>query len=100
VWRWLWRWSLLHCIGLAAVIVYTIVSAAIGAPFVSWSYLVGFFLVLLLYALPSSQLRAFRCPRCGERFLWGLGFGIFFQSHCNHCKLPKYAEHADNPQEI
>jgi hypothetical protein len=89
-----------HCIGLTAVILFTIVSAALGEPILSWPFLVGFFLVFLLYALPSSQLRSFHCPRCGERFAWGLGFGIFFQSHCNHCKLPKYPEDADNPQEI
>jgi hypothetical protein len=70
---------MLHGIGLIAVIVFTIVSAALGRPFLSWPFLVGFFLVFLLYALPSSQLRSFRCPRCGERFAWGLGFGIFFQ---------------------
>ena len=90
----------MHCIGLISLLVFTFVSAALSLPIRSWIFFTGFFVAMLLYALPSSQIRSFRCPRCGERFAWGLGFGIFFQSRCNHCKLPKYPEDGDNPQEI
>ncbi|MEY2557632.1 MAG: hypothetical protein QOE34_1057 [Verrucomicrobiota bacterium] len=82
------------------MIVFTIVSAALAGLVLSWPFVVGFFLVFLLYALPSSQIAFFRCPRCGERFTWGLGLGIFFQSYCAHCRLPKYPEDGDDAQEI
>jgi hypothetical protein len=82
------------------VIAFTIVAAALDVPFLSWPGLGGMFFFFLLYALPSSQIAFFRCPRCGERFTWGLGFGIFFQSYCAHCKLPKYPENGDDPLQI
>ena|SRR5688572_11923705 len=99
-WRWLRRWSILHCVGLAALVVFTIVGAALDVQVLSWAGLGGGFVFLLLYALPSSQIAFFRCPRCGERFVWGLGFGIFFQSYCAHCRLPKYPDDTDDPQQI
>jgi hypothetical protein len=41
----------------------------------------------------SARVRAFRCPRCGQRYSSWLARGI--PSRCRHCGLP-YAEGSEN----
>ena len=98
-WRWLRRWSALYRLGLIAICGVTVVSTLLHAPVLSLAFLAPAFAAFALWGVAGSQLRYFLCPRCGERFIWGLGFfSMSFQSHCAHCGLPKYPEFAEGAQ--
>jgi predicted RNA-binding Zn-ribbon protein involved in translation (DUF1610 family) len=52
-----------------------------------------------------QKLVSFRCPRCGQPFLWlystlrplpRLGMPVFMQSQCANCGLPKFAFESRN----
>jgi predicted RNA-binding Zn-ribbon protein involved in translation (DUF1610 family) len=91
------RWSALYRLALVAIFGVGVVCALLQLSARSSLFLAAEAIAFTLYVIAGSELRHFRCPRCGEEFIWGLGFfSISFQSHCQHCSLPKYPKDDDS----
>ena len=92
-WCFLRKWSALYRIALIALCGVAIAAALLHVPARSLVFLAPTFGAFALYIVAGSRLKYFPCPRCGARFIWGLGFfSMSLQSHCSHCGLPKYPE--------
>ena len=77
-------WILAGAILVPAVLVPQFGSQAVALVWVVWAF--GWFVV---YATSRVRLRAFRCPRCKQRFHGGVD--ITKAEWCNHCRLRLYA---------
>src|SRR5437867_10147343 len=69
--------------------------------------LVLFLAVIVIHLSAWQRLVSFRCPRCGQPFLWlysagrslpPLGMPVFMQPQCANCGLPKFT--SGSPNEI
>ena len=93
-WRRLSRFRVWYYIAVLSTWGFTLVCIALAVP--QSLFLAGIFVAICFWSIAAIRLRDFRCPRCQERFVWGLGLiSGFFQSHCAHCRLAKHAEESE-----